>query len=242
MARTLEVEDRLRLFADRVGHCFEDPTLLQLAMSHRSWCAERGDSPSNERLELLGDAVLGYCVTTHLYRAHPEWTEGDLAQARSSIVNSSSLAEVARRYDLGSALLLGVGEERSGGREKESLLCDAFEALLGAIYLDGGMTSAEAFVLDALQQRMTQVANDPEVDGAKNRLQEFVLRTHGDYPSYVVTDSGPDHNKSFYAEVWFGGSLQGNGRGTSKKQAEQAAATQAWQTLKATAEPDRSTT
>ena len=190
----------------------------------------------------MGDAVLGYCVTTHLYRAHPEWTEGDLAQARSSIVNSSSLAEVAQRYDLGSALLLGVGEERSGGREKESLLCDAFEALLGAIYLDGGMTSAEAFVLEALQQRMTQVANDPEVDGAKNRLQEFVLRTHGDYPSYVVTDSGPDHNKSFYAEVWFGGSLQGNGRGTSKKQAEQAAATQAWQTLKATAEPDRSTT
>ena len=146
MARTLEVEDRLRLFADRVGHRFEDPTLLQLAMSHRSWCAERGDSPSNERLELLGDAVLGYCVTTHLYRVHPEWNEGDLAQARSSIVNSSSLAEVAQRYDLGSALLLGVGEERSGGREKESLLCDAFEALLGAIYLDGGMASAEAFV------------------------------------------------------------------------------------------------
>ena len=97
-------------------------------------------------------------------------------------------------------------------------------------------------MLDALQQRMTKVANYPEVEGAKNRLQEFVLRTHGDYPSYVVTDSGPDHNKSFYAEVWFGGSLQGNGRGTSKKQAEQAAATQAWQTLKATAEPDRPTT
>ena len=215
---------------------------MQLAMSHRSWCAERGDSPSNERLELLGDAVLGYCVTTHLYRVHPEWNEGDLAQARSSIVNSSSLAEVAQRYDLGSALLLGVGEERSGGREKESLLCDAFEALLGAIYLAGGMASAEAFVIEALKQRMTQVAHDPEVEGAKNRLQEFVLRPHGDYPSYVVTDSGPDHNKSFYAEVWFADSLQGHGRGTSKKQAEQAAATQAWQTLKATAEPDRSTT
>tara|TARA_B100000073_G_scaffold344141_1_gene350354 strand:- start:992 stop:1720 length:729 start_codon:yes stop_codon:yes gene_type:complete len=242
LARTLEVEDRLRLFADRVGYCFEDPSLLQLAMSHRSWCAERGNSPSNERLELLGDAVLGYCVTSHLYRVHPDWNEGDLAQARSSVVNSSSLAEVAQRYDLGSALLLGVGEERSGGRGKESLLCDAFEALLGAIYLDGGMEPAEAFVLEALKQRMTQVADDPGVDDAKTRLQEFVVRSYGDSPNYVVTDSGPDHNKSFHSQVWFGGSVQGEGQGTSKKQAEQAAAAHAWQTLKATAEPDRSTT
>jgi len=215
---------------------------LQLAMSHRSWCAERGDCPSNERLELLGDAVLGYCVTAHLYRLHPEWTEGDLAQARSAVVNSSSLAEVAQNYDLGNALLLGVGEERSGGRGKESLLCDAFEALLGAMYLDGGMESAEAFVLEALKQRMEQIADDPGVEDAKTRLQEFVVRSHGESPNYVLTDSGPDHNKSFYAEVWFGGGLQGKGEGTSKKQAEQAAATQAWQTMQAASEPDRSTT
>ena len=117
--------------------------------------------------------MLGYCVTSHLYRVHPDWNEGDLAQARSSVVNSSSLAEVAQRYDLGSALLLGVGEERSGGRGKESLLCDAFEALLGAIYLDGGMEPAEAFVLEALKQRMTQIADDPGVDDAKTRLQSL---------------------------------------------------------------------
>jgi len=215
---------------------------MQLAMSHRSWCAERDDSPSNERLELLGDAVLGHCVTAHLYRIHPEWSEGELAQARSAVVNSSSLARVAENYDLGSALLLGVGEDRSGGRGKASLLCDAFEALLGAIYLDAGLDTVERFILEALRSRIEEVAIDPGVDDAKTRLQELVVRIHRDSPTYVLTDSGPDHDKCFFAEVWFAGIVQGKGEGTSKKQAEQAAANQAWQALEAIDEPDQPTT
>ncbi|MEC9058596.1 MAG: ribonuclease III [Actinomycetota bacterium] len=232
----------LQPLADRIGYSFKDSGLMQLAMSHRSWCAERHDSPSNERLELLGDAVLGHCVTAHLYRIHPEWSEGELAQARSAVVNSSSLARVAQEYDIGSALLLGVGEERSGGRGKASLLCDAFEALLGAIYLDAGLETVERFILEALRLRIEEVAIDPGVDDAKTRLQELVVRAHGDSPTYVLTDSGPDHDKCFSAEVWFAGSIQGKGEGTSKKQAEQAAASQAWQAIGAIDEPDRPTT
>ena len=197
-------------------------------MSHRSWCAEDGNSPSNERLELLGDAVLGHCITDHLYRTYPEWTEGDLAQARSAIVNVASLAVSAKRYELGSALLLGIGEDRSGGREKASLLGDAFEALIGAMYLDGGLETTQRFILEALRERIEAVSADPGVGDAKTRLQEFVVRDYGESPNYDLLESGPDHDKRFHATVSFAGSIQGEGQGTSKKQAEQAAAEAAW--------------
>ena len=210
-------------------------------MSHRSWCAERDDSPSNERLELLGDAVLGHCITNHLYRAHPEWSEGELAQARSAVVNAASLAEVAGNYELGNALLLGVGEDRSGGREKASLLCDAFEALLGAMYLDGGLDATEKFVIEALSERIEQVSLDPGIGDAKTRLQEFVVRVYGDSPAYALDESGPDHDKRFYAEVSFAGSVHGRGQGTSQKHAEQAAADEAWIQLKLANEVNQST-
>jgi len=228
---TLRSEDQLLALADRIGYSFSDSDLLLLAMSHRSWCAERNGSPSNERLELLGDAVLGHCITEHLYRAHPEWSEGDLAQARSAVVNAASLAEAARSYELGNALLLGVGEDRSGGREKVSLLCDAFEALLGAMYLDGGLGATEKFIIEALSKRIRDVSVDPGIGDAKTRLQEFVVRIHDDSPSYALEESGPDHDKRFYAEVSFAGAVQGRGQGTSKKQAEQAAADEAWTEL-----------
>ncbi len=208
-------------------------------MSHRSWCAERNNSPSNERLELLGDAVLGHCVTDHLYRTHPEWTEGELAQARSAVVNAASLAVVAKHYRLGHALLLGIGEDRSGGREKASLLCDAFEALLGAMYLDGGLEIAQRFILEALGERIEAVSADPGVGDAKTRLQEFVVRAYGDSPNYALLESGPDHDKRFHATVAYGGSIHGEGQGTSKKQAEQAAAEAAWTEVQLAEEIDQ---
>ncbi len=231
MANTLNTEQQLERLAERIGYSFKNPELLRLAMSHRSWCAERRDTPSNERLELLGDAVLGHCVTAHLYRAHPRWSEGDLAQARSAVVNASSLAAVARTYAIGDALLLGIGEDRSGGRDKASLLCDAFEALLGALYLDAGLDVVEDFILGALRPRMDEVAANPGVDDPKTRLQEFVVRIYGDAPVYTLTESGPDHDKSFCAEVSFGGVVQGSGKGSSKKQAEQSAAGRAWHAI-----------
>ena len=227
----MESRQELELLAERIGYSFNDPKLMLLALSHRSWCAEHDDAASNERLEFLGDAVLGHCVAAYLYRAYPDWSEGDLAQARSAIVNAASLGEVASRCGIGKALFVGVGEDRSGGREKISLLGDAFEALLGAIYIDGGIEVAERFALEALSERIEEVAVDPGVGDAKTRLQELVVRVYGDSPRYVLTDSGPDHGKCFLAEVSYGGSVRGTGQGTSKKQAEQAAATQAWQDL-----------
>lgn len=235
-----EAGQEFELLAERVGHTFNDPELLQLALSHRSWCAEHSDAASNERLELLGDAVLGHCVAAHLYRSYPDWAEGDLAQARSAIVNAASLAEVARHYGIGKALLLGIGEDRSGGREKVSLLGDAFEALLGAIYLDGGMEAASRFAFEALSERIEEVAVDPSVGDPKTRLQELVVRVYGDSPCYTLTDSGPDHGKCFLAEVSFGDAVRGKGQGTSKKQAEQAAATQAWRELESSEKHDHS--
>ncbi len=236
----IETRPALQLLARRIGYSFKDLDLLDLAVSHRSWCAEHDDAPSNERLELLGDAVLGHCVAAYLYREYPGWSEGDLAQARSAIVNASALAEVADRYGIGEALLLGVGEDRSGGREKVSLLGDAFEALLGAIYLDGGMEVAERIALEALSDRIADVAVDPSVADVKTRLQEFVVRAYGDSPQYTVTDSGPDHDKCFAAEVSFAGAVRGKGQGTSKKQAEQAAATHAWLEHEFSEYPDHS--
>lgn len=236
----LEAGQEFELLAERIGYAFNDPELLELALSHRSWCAEHDDAASNERLELLGDAVLGHCVAAHLYRSYPDWAEGDLAQARSAIVNAASLAEVARRYGIGRALLLGTGEDRSRGREKVSLLGDAFEALLGAVYIDGGMEAAERFALEALSERIEEVAVDPGVGDPKTRLQELVVRVYGESPCYRLTDSGPDHGKCFLAEVSFGGTARGEGQGTSKKQAEQAAAAQAWRELEPSEKHDHS--
>jgi ribonuclease-3 len=241
LAETLKSEDQLRALADRIDYSFSDDGLLSLAMSHRSWCAERNNLPSNERLELLGDAVLGHCVTDHLYRTHPEWSEGELAQARSAVVNAASLAAAADRYRLGHALLLGIGEDRSGGREKASLLCDAFEALLGAMYLDGGLKTTQRFILEALRERLEVVSVDPGVGDAKTRLQELVVRAYGDSPSYALLESGPDHDKRFHATVSFGGSIHGEGQGTSKKQAEQAAAEAAWTEIQFAEEINQST-
>jgi ribonuclease III len=223
------LDDPLIELTTRLGRGFEDPTLLLQALSHRSWCSEAGGHPSNERLEFLGDAVLGLLVADHCYRAYPESTEGDMAQVRAAVVNTHVLAEMAAELDLGSAVRLGRGEEASGGRRKSSILADCFEAVIGAIYLDGGWDAARTFVMDHLLERIVDAAAGPGASDHKTRLQEFVVHRHGQAPRYEVVGSGPDHNRRFTADVYVAGRLAGQGDGRSKKDAEQAAARVAWE-------------
>lgn len=200
-------------------------------MSHRSWCAENPGTRSNERLEFLGDAVLGLVVTDHIYRAYPDLPEGELAKVRAAVVNAGVLAEVAAELDLGAALLLGKGEDASGGREKPSILADAMEAVIGAVYLDGGWEAAYEVVMHLFGDRIAEAAAGPGGQDFKTRLQELAARHFDQLPRYDVVDEGPDHAKRFYATVHLGGRARGRGEGRSKKQAEQAAARTAWESL-----------
>ena len=205
-------------------------------MAHRSWCSETG-AASNERLEFLGDAVLGLVVTAFIYGQYPNLPEGDLAKLRASVVNAIVLAEVADELDLGSSLLLGKGEDATGGRQKASILSDALEAVIGAVYLDGGWEPAAALVMRIIGDRIAEYAEGPGGSDYKTRLQELAAREFEQLPLYRVTGAGPDHAKSFEAQVLIGGELRGSGGGRSKKQAEQAAAKVAWESLRELAPP-----
>lgn len=219
-------------------HEFKDPLLLELALRHRSWCAENGGVESNERLEFLGDAVLGVVITDHLYRSTPNEPEGVLARYRAELVNSSVLALLARRIDLGSMLLLGKGEEATGGRDKNSILADALEALIGAIYLDAGTEAAEAFILELSEDLIEQVENEDLSTDHKSRLQETAARLFGELPRYDLSEDGPEHAKSFTARVTVRGRLLGEGIGRTKKEAEQGAARQAEAVLESGADAE----
>ncbi len=217
----------------RLGHDFRDPALLRRALSHRSWCAEVGGQPSNERLEFLGDAVLGLVVADLAYRHHDDLPEGKLTDLRKSVVNASALAEVAVEIGIGPCLLLGKGEDAAGGRSKPSILSDALEAVLGAVYVDGGIDAARRVVERLIAQRMAAAAQRLDRLDYKTVLQELTARLHDSAPVYVVSDTGPDHEKHFYATVIVQGVSVGQGEGRSKKTAEQAAAEQAFINLSA---------
>ena len=210
--------------AGRLGHHFADPELLIQALSHRSWCGERDGQPSNERLEFLGDAVLGLVVADETYHRFPDLPEGKLAKIRAAVVNARALAEIADSLEVGPELLLGRGEESSGGRTKVSILADTLEALIGAVYLDAGWPVAQPLVLRLLGDRIDRAAEEPDDFDHKSRLQELTVRRGEGMPRYVVDGSGPDHDRHFVARVLIGGAERGVGEGTSKKDAEQAAA------------------
>ena len=176
--------------------------------------------------------MLGLVVTDHIFRTYPELPEGELAKVRASVVSAAALAEVAAEIDIGDALLLGRGEDASGGREKPSILADAMEAIIGAVYLDGGRDAAEELVMGLLGDRITDAAAGPGGQDYKTRLQELAARSFEALPAYAVDDDGPDHAKRFYASVSIGGESYGRGEGRSKKQAEQAAARVAWEALR----------
>ena len=219
--------------AERLGWQVKDEALFAQALAHRSWCAEHPGREPNERLEFLGDAILGHIVTVYLFRSYPELPEGELAKARAAVVNSASLAGTARELKLGNALLLGKGEDSSGGRSKPSILADAMEALIGALYLDAGYEATDRIVLELLGDRLREAARGPGDEDYKTRLQELCAQTYDELPLYRVTDSGPDHAKVFMAEVLVAGTPRGTGEGRSKKQAEQNAAREAWAALTA---------
>ncbi|MCU1508063.1 MAG: ribonuclease [Glaciihabitans sp.] len=207
------------------------PELLELAMTHRSFAYEHGGLPHNERLEFLGDSILGQAVTVMLYRENPTLDEGELAKRRASLVSSVALAEVARSIGLGEHIRLGRGEVLTGGSDKSSILADTVEALIGAVYLDRGPEVATDFVLSLIRPLLLS----PERFGAamdpKTSLQEMAARLGRGLPTYAVTDSGPDHSKRFHAVVSLGGVPAAEGDGSSKKQAEMAAALEAWSAL-----------
>jgi len=207
-----------------------DAELLELALTHRSYAYEHGGIPHNERLEFLGDSVLGQAVTVMLFTTHPDLDEGELAKRRASVVSTVALAEVARGIELGSHLLLGRGEEQTGGRDKDSILADTMEAVIGATYLSAGPDAATELVL-----RLTKpLLADPERYGAamdpKTSLQELAARVGATPPQYSVEASGPDHDRRFTATVAVG-DVRMTGTGSSKKTAEMAAALSAWRAL-----------
>jgi len=176
--------------------------------------------------------VLGLIVTDYIYRAFPELPEGELAKVRAAVVSAAALAEVAAGLELGEALLLGKGEAGSGGREKPSILADALEAVLGAVYLIGGWDAAQRVVMRLLGDRIMTASEGPGGQDYKTRLQELVARHFPELPRYTIRDEGPDHAKQFFAEVRVGGEVRGSGEGRSKKQAEAAAARAAWEGLR----------
>jgi len=210
------------------------PELIERALTHRSYAYEQGGLPTNERLEFLGDSVLGLVVTEHLFTSFPDLSEGQLAKLRAAVVNSRALADVARGLDLGGVVHLGRGEETTGGRDKSSILADTMEAVIGAVFLEHGIDAARAFVHHLFDALMADVATRGAGLDWKTSLQELSSLSGLGVPFYEVVESGPDHAKSFQATVRIDTRRYGPGAGRNKKEAEQNAAAIAFAALKAT--------
>lgn len=207
-------------------HAFDvavDPELLELALTHRSWAYEHDAAPHNERLEFLGDSILGQAVTVKLYRDHPELTEGELAKRRAALVSTVALAEVARGLSLGAELKLGKGEEQTGGRDKDSILADTVEAVIGAVFLSTDSVTAADFVLRLIDPLLDDPERFSEVLDPKTALQKEAAARGLPHPGYETAGTGPDHARVFASTVRLG-EVVGRGEGTSKKVAELAAA------------------
>nr|WP_299958233.1 ribonuclease III [uncultured Modestobacter sp.] len=229
------LEQAARWLSDALGVELP-PDLLRLALTHRSYAYENGGLPTNERLEFLGDSVLGLVVTDELYRSHPDLPEGQLAKLRASVVNMTSLARVSRSLGdggIGPHLLLGRGEQSTGGRGKDSILADALEALIGAVHLGRGLDTASAIVHRLFDPLLAESATRGAGLDWKTSLQELGAAQGLGAPVYVVEDDGPDHAKTFTAAVLMAGVVRGSGAGRTKKAAEQEAAEAAWRSLSA---------
>jgi ribonuclease III len=214
-----------------LGITIGDRALFEQALTHRSYAFEAGGLPHNERIEFLGDAVLGVVITDSIYRMLPDASEGRLAKVRAAAVNTHSLAEVARGLGLGAAVRLGRGEEQSGGRDKDSILADTMEALLGVVYLDQGMDVAATIVRRLFDDLLSDIVNRRDSLDYKTSLQELGAAVLSQVPTYELSEEGPDHEKRFTAAVALAGEVLGHGYGRSKKEAEQGAAQQAYMTL-----------
>ena len=220
------MDNRSRELEEKIGYTFRDLSLLKRAMMHSSYTNERHleKYKCNERLEFLGDAVLELVSSEYLFRESPKVSEGELTKTRASMVCEPSLAQCARDIELGKYLLLGKGEEATGGRNRDSITSDAMEALIGAIYLDGGFTNAKEFIHRFI---LTDLEDKKLFYDSKTILQEIVQAENRDISYHLVREEGPDHDKSFYVEALIGGVSFGSGKGRTKKAAEQQAAYEA---------------
>lgn len=225
---------RASVLERRLGVALRDRTLWELSLTHRSYAYEQGGLPTNERLEFLGDAVLGIVVTTSLYNEYPTEPEGNLAKMRAALVNMTVLADVAREIGLGEHVRLGRGEDMTGGRDKPSILADTLEAIFGAVYLDRGMRRSTRVINGLFLPRIRGQVEGGVVHDYKTALQEMAAQRLGAMPDYLLSESGPDHAKRFRATVRLAGDDYGSGEGRSKKEAEQAAARIAVERLKTT--------
>jgi len=214
-----------------LGLCFDDVGLVDQAMSHRSWCAENPGHASYERLEFLGDAVLGWVTADCAFRQFPDMSEGQLTGIRKGVVNTMALAEMAAELGIGRYIKLGRGEAAAGGSTKPSILADAMEALIGATYLDRGSATAYEFVESLIAIRVEATAERLDELDFKTTLQELLAGAGMAPPVYDLTEQGPDHQKRFFATVSVGGRVLGAGEGSSKRSAEQGAAAAATRTL-----------
>lgn len=225
--------DELLVFQRQSNTRFKDLDLLNLAFCHRSYANEQGvQVGNNERLEFFGDSVLGMIVAEYLYEALPERAEGELAKIKSFVVSEASLSAIARELRVDNFILIGKGEEYSGGRSKRALLADAFEAIIGAYFVDSGLRETRRFVLRFLVPEINKVLEDRHEKDYKTLLQEYAQKTYKSYPRYVLSKkTGPDHDRVFWMDVEVGGESYGPGRGPNKKQAEQAAAALAYEAV-----------
>lgn len=232
---------KLESLERRVGYSFNDKGLLDMALTHTSYVKGDGRaSAHNERLEFLGDAVLELCVSEYLYNRFAEYNEGDMTRLRAQTVCEGALYDVAKKLELGKSLLLGRGEDHSGGREKPSILSDAVEALIGALYIDGGMDTAKDFIMGFIGTAVqSAVSGGPHKD-YKTMLQEYVQKRHMGQIAYVLTgSSGPDHNKVFDMDVTVAGVVVGSGEGKTKQEAGQHAAKAALEEMGIIPQPER---
>ncbi len=216
----------------RISHRFRDQELLERALTHKSYANENRVPAHNERLEFLGDAVLSLIVSEHLMKNCPDSTEGDLSRLRAAVVSEPALAAVARDIGLGSYLLLGKGEEQTGGRDKDSLLANCLEALIASVYLDGGLPVAEALVIRLFEKTVQRTCTSRGTLDYKTELQELSQERMKQLPEYrIVSETGPDHQKQFTVELSINSEICGRGTGRSKKDAEQKAAREALKKL-----------
>ena len=218
--------DKSEKLSNRLAYEFKDPEILQVALTHSSWCAENKGSISNERLEFLGDAVLGMAVTRHIYDRYPELSEGKLSQLRALVVSSSSLSQLAEELGVGPCLLLGKGQIISDEVIPPSILEDAMEAIIGAVFLDGGWEASDELVLRLLGERIEENSKRNNED-FKSRLQALAGQRFSTAPEYEINSEGPAHEKRFFVDVSINDRTLGHGEGRSKKEAMQLAAAQA---------------
>lgn len=222
--------DKISEFEKTIAYSFKDRELLRLAFTHSSFANEkrRGCHENNERLEFLGDAVLDMVVSEYMYRQYPQMPEGELTKLRAGVVCESSLAKLAIRMDFGQHLFLGKGEESTGGRSRDSILADSFEAVIGAVLIDGGFEAVSSYILRFMAEEINRAQKNFKTRDSKTSLQEIIQKNSKLSITYtIVSETGPDHDKIFTANVCHGEKILGIGKGKSKKEAEQCAANNA---------------